>query len=261
MEGRVHTAFSLESVLDEVVFIAGPLVVTVAAAAVSPVLSLAVAAAAVGLGGAVLLAQRGTEPPPTGAAASAGTSVLRSRAMLALLVVFLAVGGVFGAVEVVTVAFTDERGAPAAAGAVLAAYAVGSLVAGLGYGAVQWSSPPGRRFVLAAVAMAVGLLPLPVVGSVLALGVALFVAGFAISPTLIAGNALVRSVVDPSRVTEGLTWVSTSLGIGVAAGAAAGGAWVDAAGARSALVLPVLCGVAAAVASIVGRRPLLGARR
>src|SRR6185295_15588069 len=83
------TAFSLESVLDEVVFVVGPVLVTVLATAVSP---------------------------------SAG------------LLVGAAVGGIFGAIEVATVAFTDEHGQTAAAGIVLALLAGGSLLAGLWYG-------------------------------------------------------------------------------------------------------------------------------
>lgn len=62
-DARLHTAYSLESVLDEVVFIAGPLLVTVLAVRFSPALGLLAAAVAVGGGGAALLSQRSTEPP------------------------------------------------------------------------------------------------------------------------------------------------------------------------------------------------------
>jgi predicted MFS family arabinose efflux permease len=260
LEGRVNTAFSLESVVDEVVFITGPLIVTAAAAAVSPVLGLVVAAVAVGTGGAVLMAQRSTEPPPTPGRAPKGSSVVAARGMLTLLTVFLAAGGLFGAVEVVVVAFTDERGTPVAAGPVLAAYALGSLLAGIGYGAVRWASPPGRRFTVASLVFAAGMVPVALVSTVPALAAVLFVAGLAVAPTLIAGNALVREVVASGRLTEGLTWVSTALGVGVAAGAAVGGAWVDAAGARSALSLPAVCGAVAAVVVLLGHRRLVPRR-
>ena len=260
LEGRVDTAFSLESVVDEVVFITGPLIVTAAAAAVSPVLGLVVAAVAVGTGGAVLLAQRDTEPPPAPGRAAKGSSVVGARGMVTLLTVFLACGGVFGAVEVVVVAFTESRGVPAAAGLVLAAYALGSLLAGLGYGAVRWRVPPGRRFIAASLVFAAGMVPVAVVSAVPPLAAVLFVAGLAVAPTLIAGNALVREVVAPSRLTEGLTWLSTALGVGVAAGAAVGGAWVDAEGARSALALPALCGAVAVAVVALGHRRLLAPR-
>ena len=60
----LQTAFALEAVLDEVVFIVGPVLVTFLATAIHPALGLTVSAV-IGLVGAVLLAvQRGTQPPP-----------------------------------------------------------------------------------------------------------------------------------------------------------------------------------------------------
>ncbi len=250
---RLSTAFSLESVLDEVVFATGPVIVTVLATAVWPPAGLVVAAVAFGAGGAVLLAQRSTEPPPSRAAPVKGTGVLTSAGMPIVVVVFVAAGAVFGSVEVVTVAYTDERDAGWAAGPVLALYAIGSLLAGLAYGVVDWRASAGRRFAVGALGFAAGVGMLALVRSFDALdSIAvtaglLFVAGFAISPMLIAGTALVGELVAPTRLTEGLTWVSTSLGLGVAAGAALAGVWVDEAGGRSALALPALCGAVAVV--------------
>jgi len=48
--------------------------------------------------------------------------------------VFVAIGAIFGATDVSTVAFTREQGSPGAAGAVLATFALGSMISGLGYG-------------------------------------------------------------------------------------------------------------------------------
>ena len=226
---RLSTAFSLESVLDEVVFATGPVLVTVLATALWPPAGLVLAAVAAGAGGAVLLAQRSTEPPATCAAPRRGSAVLASPGMPVVLLVFAAAGAVFGSVEVVTVAYTQARGVGWSAGLVLAVYALGSLLAGLAYGTVAWRASAGRRFAVGALGFAagVGLLALvraiDALDSVVVVGALLFVGGSAISPTLIAGNALVRELVAPSRLTEGLTWVSTSLGLGVAAGRRAGG--------------------------------------
>ena len=260
---RLSTAFSLESVLDEVVFATGPVLVTVAATALWPPAGLVAAAVAVGAGGAVLLAQRSTEPPVTRARPARGTAVLASPGMPVLLVVFVAAGAVFGSVEVVTVAYTAAAGVGWSAGVVLAVYAIGSLLAGLAYGTVAWRAGAGRRFALGGLGFAAGVALLALVSaldaldSVVVLAALLFVAGSAISPTLIAGNALVGDLVAPTRLTEGLTWISTSLGLGVAGGAALGGAWVEAAGARSALVLPALCGALAAVVVTAGWRAIV----
>ena len=60
---QVQTAYALESVVDEAVFIAGPILVTVLATAWDPVAGLAAAVIA-GVGGTLFLAsQRATEPP------------------------------------------------------------------------------------------------------------------------------------------------------------------------------------------------------
>lgn len=265
---RLSTAFSLESVLDEVVFATGPVIVTAVAAAFAPVAALAVAALAVAAGAGVLLAHRSSEPPPTrGHRASAGGGVLTAAGMPLLIVVFVAAGTVFGAVEVVTVAFTASAGVPWAAGLVLAGYAIGSLLAGLVYGTLAFTSTTGRRFVTSALAFGAGVGVLAAVGgvdalaSVPVLAAVLFVAGSAISPMLISGTALVREVVAPARLTEGLTWVGTSLGLGVAAGAAGAGAWVDTAGARSALSLPALCGGAVVLVVVLAGRSHLRPHR
>lgn len=257
---RLHAAFSLESVLDEVVFIVGPVLVTLTATALDPVVGLLAAATALGVGAFVLYGQRASEPVPTPGRAPAGSSVLAAPGMAAALVVFLAIGAVFGSVEVVTIALTEASGVPGWAGAVLATYSLSSLASGLLYGTVSWRAGPTRRFVVAVVVFALGALPLLAVPSVGWLFAALFLSGFTISPVLIAGSALVQQAVAASRLTEGLTWVSTALGVGVAAGAAASGSWVERSGAASALAVPVIAAVGAAAIALVvtprGARPV-----
>ncbi|MEI5528377.1 MFS transporter, partial [Streptomyces brasiliscabiei] len=81
----------------------------------------------------VFAAQRATEPPPRPGTA-AGPSPLRAPGIMPLLVCCLALGAVFGATEVVTIAFADTRGHAAAAGVVLALQAAGSCAAGLTFG-------------------------------------------------------------------------------------------------------------------------------
>ncbi len=58
----------------------------------------------------------------------------------------------------------------------------------------------------------------------------MFVAGLFFAPTMIIAMGLVENIVPPSRLTEGLTWMVTGLGIGVALGAALAGLAIDAAG-------------------------------
>lgn len=264
----LHPAFSLESVLDEVVFTVGPPLVTLLAVGVSPSLALAAALASTVVGGAALLAQRGTEPPVRtghdghdGPPAARGwvrsaLGVIEHGGVRVLVATFVFTGVVFGAVDVTAIAFTEERGQPAAAGLVLALYAVGSLVAGVVFGAVTWRGSLPRRFVVGVIAMAVLIAPLALATSTPLLAAALFLAGLAISPTLISGNALVAQLVPPRQLTEGLAWVGTALGIGVAVGAAVAGRVVDGAGPQAALLVPVTAAATGAVVVLACSRAL-----
>jgi MFS family permease len=254
---RLATAFSLESVLDEVVFVVGPVLVTLLATGIRPAAGVLATAVFTLAGSLALAAQRGTEPPahPVRAGARPG-SALRRAGVRVLVLVGVAAGGIFGSIEVATVAFTDEHGVPAAAGVVLALLAAGSLVAGLWYGTVGWRVPPARRFVLAVLLLAVVVAPLPAAPSVPVLAGLVFVAGFAISPTLIAAFGLLEQLVPAESRTEGLTWFSTGLGLGLALAASLTGAVVDAAGGRVALTVTVGSGALAAALALAGARTL-----
>jgi MFS family permease len=83
---RLHTAFSLESVADEVCFVIGPAAVTVLATQVHPAAGLGAAALCALLGSLWFASQRSTEPPvitppqpATAAKASAGSGDARAR--------------------------------------------------------------------------------------------------------------------------------------------------------------------------------------
>lgn len=256
---RLHTAFALESVLDEVVFIVGPIVVTLLATLVHPAVGVLVAAAAALIGTFLLAGQRHSEPPPSGldrAAASARTSVLRMRGIVVIAVVFLAAGGLFGSAEVTVAAVTREAGVPAAAGLVLALWALGSMLSGLVYGAVHWRTRPHHRFVAALVLLAVLTAPMAVVPTVPLLAVVFLLAGVAIAPVLATGTSLVEALVPAGRLTEGLAWVGTALAVMYSVAAALTGAIIDTAGPRSGFLVTVGCAFAAAVAGVLGTRRL-----
>ncbi len=247
------TAFSLESVLDEVVFVGGPVLVTTLATQLAPAVGVAAAWALAAVGSLALAALRRTQPPPH-PGTRRGPSALRLPGLRVLLAVALPIGGVFGSVEVATVAFTDEQGAPASAGILLALLAAGSLLSGLGYGAVRWRTPPAPRFVVGVVVLALLTVPLLFARAVPALAVLIFLAGFAISPALIAGFGLLEQLVPAPSRTEGLAWFSTGLGLGLAAAASLTGQVVDSTGARAAF------GVAVAAAGLAALLALAGAR-
>lgn len=253
----MHTAFSLESALDEVVFVVGPVAATLLATSVSPTAGLVVPLVAAVAGGLWFLAQRATEPP----AAAAGTqrargSVMRSAGMVVLAIVFVAMGAIFGATDVSTVAFADEAGHKGLAGPLLAVFAAGSLVAGLAYGSRQWHRPLHQRFAVGMAGLAVGSSLLVLAQTLWMLVPIMFVAGLAIAPTLINGNGLVQQLVPAERLTEGLTWVTTALGIGVSVGSSVAGQRIDDDGAHGGYLVVVGAAASALVATVLAYRTL-----
>lgn len=251
----LQTAYSLEAVVDELIFVTGPPLVTVLATAWSGS-GLGVALLLLVTGSTALFSQRATEPPPHPADASHATMVIRLPGMLVILLVSVCLGAIFGAVEVTAVAFAEARDAAAGAGVILALYAAGSMAGGLAYGIVTWRTPLRRRFLLGAVAMAATLVPLPFVDTFLGLGPLALLAGVAIAPTMIANVALVQQIVPTARFNEGLAWSFAGLGVGIAFGAAVAGALIDARGPSAGFTLAVAAGAAAVATCAVGYRGL-----
>lgn len=248
----IHTAYSLESALDELVFVVGPIVATVLATSVAPTAGLWVPAVAVLVGGLLLFAQRATEPPITRRAPGArGGSLLRSGGMIVLTVVFVGMGAIFGATDVSTVAFAEEQGAKSSAGTVLAVFALGSMLSGLAYGSRHWVSPLWRRFVIGVLGLGVGVSLFFLVTSLPMLAGVMFVTGFSIAPTLINGNGLVQELVPRDQLTEGLAWVGTALGIGVSIGAWAAGVVIDQVGSHGGFLVVIASAGLAVVATLV----------
>ncbi|MGN6743881.1 MAG: MFS transporter [Amnibacterium sp.] len=251
----LQVAFALESVVDEVVFIAGPIAVTLLATLVHPAVGLLLAAGTAVAGALLLAAQEHTQPAVTGGAAHpehARGPVLRMRGMLVLVAVFLAAGGIFGAAEVSVAAVTKAAGVPAAAGGVLALWATGSMLGGLVYGAIAWRGRLERRFAVVAGALAVLTAPMALVPPVPLLAVLFLVAGVAIAPVIATGSNLVEALVPPSRLTEGLAWTNTALTLTSALSAAAAGAVIDRAGAGAGFLVPAGAAIAVGVAGLVG---------
>jgi MFS family permease len=135
----LHTANSFEQAVDELCFMLGPVLAALLCGTVSPEAGMLVGSALMMTGVLLFTAQRSTQPPPQPRPTSASPAL--APGMPSLLLSFLATGAVFGAMEVVTIAFADERGHRSAAGAVLALQAAGSCLAGLLFGTMNRGTP------------------------------------------------------------------------------------------------------------------------
>ena len=253
----LQTAFALEAVGDEVVFIVGPVLVTTLATQFSPYAALA-AAGVLGLAGGIWLASlRASDPPGRGKSDGAEQAPLPWLSLMLLSLIGLGLGATLGGVEVVTIAFTTEKGQAGLSGVVLAVWAFGSLLAGLWYGSIHWRAPVERRLLFGTILLAISLAPLPWVNSVLLVGVVLFFCGFTIAPTMVALTACVEEWVPPQRLTEAITWTVTGILLGVAPGNAASGHAVDVWGPSTAYWVPfsigIICALVAALATTFAR--------
>jgi MFS family permease len=254
---QLHTAYSFESVVDEVCFIFGPIISIGLSTTWFPEAGPLLAGCFLAVGVFWLTSQRATEPEPHPRDRdAAGGSAIRSPGLQVLVTTFVATGAIFGAVDVVTVAFADEQGHKGAASLVLALYAAGSCVAGAVFGLLHFKGAPEPRWLLGVCAMAVSMIPLLLVGNLPFLAVALFVAGLSIAPTMITTMSLIEEHVPRAQLTEGMTWVSTGLAVGVALGSSAAGWVIDAAGARAGYGVPAVAGAVAVAVGFLGYRRL-----
>ncbi|MFD2092876.1 MFS transporter [Blastococcus deserti] len=245
---RLPTALAMESVVDEFVFIVGPVLVTFLSTTGHATSGVVTAFTLAAVGSLLFAAQVRTEPPPAPHEHRNGPSAMRTHGLRVLFVVGAAVGAILGCLEIALVAFADEESAKAMAGVLIAGLAVGSMASGIGWGAVHWRLPLRLRLATVLVLLTVLSIPLLLVRDVWLMVPFVVVAGLAVSPSLISSFTLAEVLVPRAAVTEAFTWIGTALGLGVAVGSSVAGKIVDASGANTAFVVAT---VAAAIAAVV----------
>ena len=264
---RLHTAFSLESVADELCFIVGPAAVTLLATQLHPAAGVTAAAALCLTGTLWLAAQRETEPPVraldktrsserTRPAPGARRYSLAAPGLVVLVPGYVFLGAMFVTVDLSTVAFAAGFGHKALSGFLLGCYAFGSAVGGLWYGTRNWRAPAWRRLAVTLTLTVAGVSTFWALPNLIAAAGVLFLCGMTIAPTLIAGYSLMESQASPGRTTEAMSWLSTGISVGVACGATAAGFILDAFGARWGYAFAASCGGASVLVCLGGLRRL-----
>lgn len=256
---RLHAAMSFEQVADEAGFVLGPVLAVALATAVLPEAGLIGAFLLFAVGTAVVLASRSTEPVVVPHHERPHGLALRRPGLGLLALVLTMTGVIFGANEVVAVAVADEAGRKSFSSVVLALFALGSMVAGLLYGAHQFRSGLTRRLAYTALGMFLLELPALVVHDLWGLAVVMLVAGSATAPMLITAMTLTQRILPPALVTEGMAVVVTGILVGISLGTAVGGWAVEHLGAHEAYAVPVVAGGLAVALVLLGRRTLGGA--
>ena len=250
----LDAAYSLEGVADELIFIAGPVLVVALATGFHPVTGVLVTGALAVAGVAGLTRQRRTEPPAVPAQRGAG-SALRSRGLRVLIAMHVCLGALFSAVDLATIEFAQRHGAGPLAGLLLGLYGLGSAIAGVWYGTRQWRTAEPARLRVALVAMVAGTVPLAFVPGTGWMAVALVLAGLGISATLTSSYHLAGTVVPAGQRTEGMSWLTTAASVGAAFGAPL--AWlIDLGGATPGYLFASAAGLLAVFILLLRRRDL-----
>ena len=104
-------------------------------------------------------------------------------------------------------------------------------------------------------------MPLLLADSVWLLAATIFLSGVAISPTFITAFGLIERRVPAEVLTEGVTWVMTGIGIGMALGAFVSGSIVDLYGARAGFWVTIAAATTALSIVVLGQSVLAGGGR
>lgn len=256
---ELNTAFAFESAADELVYIAGASLSVGLAVSLFPEAGMLISTASLAVGTTAFVLQRSTEPAVRPVIAGARqTSAIRLRSVQIITLALIFVGSMFATAEVTTVAMTKELGQPGAASLVIGVYAIGSFVVGIVLGALNLRTPLQKQLLVAVSVLAVTALPLLIADTVPLLALAVFLSGIAISPTFITAFGLIERRVPEAMLTEGITWVMTGIGIGMALGAFLAGWVVDNFGAQNGFWLSVAAGVAVVIIIALGQKTLTG---
>lgn len=214
--------FSLDASAQEIIWVAGPVVVTFVATQVSPVIGIFVSVAFLVVGGAWFIAS-----PEVGqvriprSKRRLGVVLARPPVLLATVVGFLLIGAC-AAIEASVVATFGDEGAEA--GLVLAIFSLASLAGGLGFGHLPigpWAL--ARRMLIVFVGSAIAMFAFDfwtITG-------ALVIAGVGIAPALAVMFTIVSASVKFSDTAEAYGWVGTGQLVGAAIGSAIAGFLID----------------------------------
>jgi fucose permease len=253
---ELNTAFAFESAADELVYVAGASLSVGLSVALFPEAGVLVSTLLLAFGTAAFVLQRRTEPPVSTGERGSGSSAIRLRPVQLITFAMVFVGAIFATAEVSVVALTRELNNSDAASFVIGVYALGSFIVGVIIGGLKLRAPLHRQLLVALGALLITTLPLLLADTVPLLALTIFLSGICVSPTFITAFGLVEKRVPPPLLTEGITWVGTGIGIGMAFGAFVSGWVVDTFGARNGFWFSVIAATAALAIIAVGQRSL-----
>jgi predicted MFS family arabinose efflux permease len=256
----VTSAYALDSVLLELSFVCGPLLVAAVVAAIGPGAALVLSAASVLIGVTVFVtALPPDEHPVHRQDAGSLLGVLRAPGISTLVLTMIPVGFALGSVQVSLPAFSHDEMHPELAGVLVATWSVsaacGGFIFGLRQSRAELPVVHHRLTLLFPLALSLPLLA----PSIPVMALLLMPAGSLIAPIIATRNQLASEAAPPGTKTEALTWPLTALVAGLSAGSALGGVLIDAADWHLALLAGLVGAAAAAVIATTKRTTLRSA--
>jgi predicted MFS family arabinose efflux permease len=237
----IQSAYALDSVLLELSFVGGPLLVAAIVTATGPGPALLVSAAAVLTGVTIFVSVLPTERHETRHEDARGLlGVLRAPGITTLVLTMFPVGLAFGALEVSVPAFSLEQSRPELAGVLLAIWAIASAIGGFVYGVRPRRSPLADVHYRLTLLLPLAFLCPLLAPSIPVMALLLVPAGVLIAPIIATRNELASVAAPPGTKTEALTWPLTALVAGLSSGAALGGVLIDSSGWHAAVLAAVV---------------------
>lgn len=261
---QLEKAYALESMADEMGFIIGPMLVVPLSVSVNPAAGL-IASLIMTIAATIILIVQKTPASniriaPVDNGVVEGKTVIGLPGIQVLVASLLFLGIIFGAVEIVMVAFAENLGRPNMASVMAATFAFGSLIGAIGYGAISWTGRVDRRFKIAIWWIAIGTIPILLASTIPTMLVAVFITGLAISPGMIAANTVVEHLAPPKMLTEAFSWIGSALATGAAFGSIVAGVVLDEIGVRGGQSIGIFGGLLSGLVVIIWAKHLRSER-
>jgi MFS family permease len=247
------TAFSIESMIDELIFIVGPTIAATTSVKIHPAAPQVIAMFLLAGGGLWLASMRNSEPPINKHQGKHGKPVILQNGLIYMWGVHIAIGMFFGAVETSIIAFTKIAGQPIFGGIVMAVWAFGSLLGGFVYGGLHFKSALQNQLIVVSLLLVPATVAMVFVESILALALLSIAAGIGISPLLIASAAITQRRSPVGRTTEAIASMYAGIGLGFAFAAAMAGWLIDNRGTSYSFALGALATIFTLAVTVIGR--------
>ena len=247
------TAFSIESIIDELIFIVGPTIAATTSVKFHPAAPQIIAMCLLTGGGLWLASMRSTEPPINKHQGKHGKPVILQNGLIYMWGVHIAIGMFFGAVETSIIAFTKLAGQPIYGGIVMAIWAFGSLLGGFVYGGLHFKSALHNQLIVVTLLLVPATAAMIFVDSILMLALLSIAAGIGISPLLIASAAITQRRSPLGRTTEAIASMYAGISLGFAFAAAMAGWLIDNLGTSYSFALGAFATLFTLAITLIGR--------